>query len=183
MSTKDLIKIHNNKIIYKIFRGVFRFVFKAYLYICMFMLMEMSWRFIKYGSNNGFVSIPIWMFLVYVHIAWLDDLLIPFFNKKNTPVLIQAFFIMLLINIFEFSFGVFFKYGLDLKVWDYTNVTFFGLKANLFGVVSLYGIPAWYLISLFLIWVYPRVKALVDYPVNQFKYLNNSLDKEKAEKN
>ena len=173
----------NNTAIYKILKNIFRFVFKACLYISMFMLMEMTWRFIKYGSNNGFVPIPLWMFLVYMNIAWLDDLLIPFFNRKNIPVFIQAFFIMLLINIFEFSFGLLFKYGLGIKVWDYSNVIFFGLKANLFGVVSLYGIPAWYLVSLFLIWIYPRIKLMVDYPVKQYKCFSNSLEKGKMEKN
>ena len=90
---------------------------------------------------------------------------------------------MLLINFFEFSYGLFFKYGLGIKVWDYTNVTFFGLRANILGIVSLYGIPAWYIVSLFLIWIYPRIKAMVDYPVNQYKYFSSSLDKGKIEKN
>lgn len=182
MIKRDPLK-NKNPLIYKIFKYTFRFIFKAGIYISIFMLMEMFWRFVKYGSNNGFVSLPIWMILVYVHIAWLDDILIPFFDRKNTPVFIQAFFIMLLINLFEFSYGLLFKYGLGITVWDYTNVNFFGLKANILGIVSLYGILAWYLVALFLIWLYPRIKALVDYPFKQYTYFNNSLDKEKMERN
>ncbi len=161
---KNSLKI-NNLLIAHIFKYIFRFTFKAFIYICIFMSVEIFWRFLRFGSDNGFVSVPLWMLLVYIHIAWLDDLLIPFFIKRNISKYIQAFYIMLLINLFEFSFGILFKYVLGIKVWDYSNVTFFGYKANILGIVSLYGIPAWYLVALFLIWFYPRINTMLNYSV------------------
>lgn len=159
---------------------ILKFIFKAFIYVSIFMFIEIFWRSFRYGHENGFVPVPLWMFLVYIHIAWLDDILIPFFNKKNIPKYIQAFYIMVLINIFEFSFGVFFKYGLGIKVWDYTNVTFLGIKANILGIVSLYGIPAWFLVARLLIWIYPKIKAMVDYsPAKQSYFFNITNENEK----
>lgn len=154
-----------------LYKFILRFLFKAFFYICIFMTVEIFWRFLRFGSNDGFVSVPLWMLLVYIHIAWLDDLLIPFFNKKNITKYIQALYIMILINIFEFSYGMLFKYILKVKVWDYSNVTFFGYKANILGIVSLYGIPVWYIAALFLIWFYPRLNTIINHP----KFKNNLI--------
>ncbi len=163
-------------------RYMLKFIFKAFIYISIFMCIEIFWRYFRYGSDKGFVSVPLWMFLVYIHIAWLDDILIPFFNKKNIPKYIQTFYIMLLINFFEFSFGVFFKYGLGIKVWDYTNVNFFGLKANILGIVSLYGIPAWFIVARLLLWIYPKIKTMVDSSLTKQSYFFN-ITNENEKKN
>lgn len=175
---KNLLKIKA----LSIYSYLLKFIFKSFIYISIFMSIEIFWRFFRYGSNNGFVSVPLWMFLVYIHIAWLDDILIPFFNKKNIPKYIQAFYIMVLINVFEFSYGMFFKYGLGIKVWDYTNVTFLGIKANILGIVSLYGIPAWYFVARLLIWIYPKIKAMVDYSQTKHSHFFN-INNENEKKN
>lgn len=173
----------DNLIIANIFKFIFRFLFKVFIYICIFMSVEIFWRFLRFGSDNGFVSVPLWMLLVYIHIAWLDDILIPFFIKRNIPKYIQAFYIMLLINIFEFSYGILFKYILGIKVWDYSNVTFFGYKANILGIVSLYGIPAWYMVALFLIWFYPRINIMINYSFSKNNFIYSDIKSEIINKN
>jgi len=146
---------------------IYKLLFKITIYCSLFMTMELFGRFFKNSQYNGFVEVPIWMVIVYMNIAWLDDILMKNFKKLKTPKWLQALIITIFIYIFELIFGLFFKYLLDINVWDYSKANFMGYKVNLFGVISLYGILPWYGVSWFLIWFYPRINRMIAFKQNK----------------
>lgn len=158
------------KVVVSILNYLYRFIFKSIVYCGICMTFELAGRFVRRGSADGFVSVPLWMIIVYMNIAWLDDVLIPLFNRKKIQKWLQAVIIMFFVFVFEFVFGVVFKYILNITVWDYSDMTFLGIKASLLGVINVYSLLPWYAIAWFLLWFYPRLTFMVDHAKHKFGY-------------
>ena len=154
-----LIRIYRiKKILYKIRK----FIYKAWIYNCIFFMKECLMRLVQNWNRNLFGKVSFWMFVVYMNLAWLDDLLIPWMRKKGFCWVKQVLIIEGVIYIFEFTFGMFFKYVLKVLPWDYSHHKLFGIPVNLFGVISLYFVIPWFFIGMFLLWLYPRLKVSID---------------------
>jgi len=158
--------ILNNKNKTKLYK-IRKFIYKAWIYNCIFFMKECLMRLIQNFNRDLFGSVSFWMFIVYMNLAWLDDLIIPFMNKKKIHKVLQAIIIEITIYIFEFAFGLFFKYIIKVKPWDYSHHYIFGLRANLLGIISLYFVIPWFFVGLFIIWLYPRLKLSIEENLNR----------------
>ena len=148
------------------FKGFFwhlrKFMYKAWIYNCIFFTKEVIMRFAQSPNKNGWGKVSLWMFFVYANLAWIDDIVIYKMWKKRWPWLVQVLIIETLLYFFEFIYGVFFKYGLGILAWDYSHHTIFGIKCNAMGIISLKFFIPWFVISFFILFLYPRLKVSIE---------------------
>lgn len=139
-----------------------KFIYKAWIYNCIFFMKECLMRLLQNFNKDLFGKVSFWMFFVYMNLAWLDKLLIPWMNKKKIHWFFKALIIEGVIYVFEFVFGVFYKFVLKVHPWDYSHHRIFNIPVNLFGVISLYFVIPWFFIGLFLLWLYPGLELSIN---------------------
>lgn len=143
-----------------------KFIFKAWIYNCIFFMKEALFRLLKDFNKDLFGSVSFWMFIVYMNLAWLDEVLYP--KIKRFPVIVQALIIEALLYGIELVFGLFFKYILNVMPWDYTHHVIKGIPFHFKGVISVFFFIPWFFTSLFIIYLIPRLKASTDVVVKRY---------------
>lgn len=147
----------------KILIAIRNFLFKVFIYNWCFFFKEAGMRLAQNPNKDLWGKVSFWMFPVYLNLAWADKFIIPWMRKKKIHLAGQAGILATGIYIFEFVFGVFYKYVLHVYPWDYSTHNIAGFPVHILGQVSLFFAPIWYLVGFYILWLYPIMEYITTY--------------------